>query len=256
MILTDSHCHLAMVENADATLEAARRAGVGGFIVPSTMLEDVEPVVALSSRNHDVWGAVGFHPHEARDFDEAAEKVVREAALGERIVAIGEIGLDYHYMHSPRETQKDVLRRQLSIAKELRLPVIIHNRESSEDLLSILSSEEARGTRGVLHSFTEGWEVARALVEKELFISFSGIITFKTAETLRDVARRLPRESVLIETDSPFLAPVPHRGKPNEPALVIEIAKLLGSLWGVSVEEVARVTTSNFERAFGVKIPE
>jgi TatD DNase family protein len=252
----DSHCHLGMTETGEEEILArARAAGVRGFLVPGTHGGDAPEVVALGQRHPDVWSAVGFHPHEAKDFDDAAERKIRALARADRVIGIGEVGLDYHYMHSPREVQRDVLIRHVAIAREAGLPLIIHNRESTADLLEILESDDAAGARGVLHSFTESYEVARRLVDRGFFISFSGIATFRTAETIRDAARRLPREAVLIETDSPYLAPVPHRGRKNEPAFVIEVARLLASLWDCDLEEAASRTTANFERAFDVKIP-
>ncbi|HVR41980.1 MAG TPA: TatD family hydrolase [Thermoanaerobaculia bacterium] len=253
--LTDSHCHLSMsADGAEPLLAAAREAGVRGFVVPGTHLRDSEESAELAVRHADVWAAVGFHPHEAKDCDETALSRIRELARGEKVVAIGEIGLDYHYMHSPREVQLEVLRRHFAIARELDLPVIIHDRESTDDLIELLESPDAAGVGGVLHSWTGSLEVARRLIDRGFFISFSGIVTFRSAEPLREVARRLPPESVLIETDTPYLAPVPHRGRPNQPAFVVEIAKLLGRLWSLPHDEVARITTANFERAFGVKI--
>ncbi|MGH9457787.1 MAG: TatD family hydrolase [Thermoanaerobaculia bacterium] len=253
----DSHCHLAMLDDAGAAeaLAAAREAGVRGFLVPGTAAADSERAAGIAAAHDDVWAAAGFHPHEARDCDAAAESAIRALAAHERVVAIGEIGLDYHYMHSPRETQREVLLRHFAIAREHDLPVVIHNRESTDDLLELLASDEAKGVRGVLHSFTESWDVARRLLDRGFFISFSGIVTFRTAEPLREVARRLPPESVLIETDTPYLAPVPHRGKENRPAYVVEIARLLASLWDVPLDEVARRTAANFETAFDVKLP-
>ncbi len=256
MVLTDSHCHLAMAgDQAGSLLTRARSSGLGGFLVPATKLDDLQPAVDLSNLHKDVWAAVGFHPHEAKDFDDAAREKVRLLAREPRVVAIGEIGLDYHYQHSTIEIQRRVLVEQLVIAREAGLPVIIHNRESTVDLLEILGRDEASGIAGVLHSFTESYEVAAQLIDRGFFISFSGILTFKTAGPLREVARRLPPESVLIETDTPFLAPVPFRGKDNEPAFVGKIAETLANLWGKTLEEVARLTTANFERAFGVTIP-
>jgi TatD DNase family protein len=253
MTFTDSHCHLTM-SNADANLTDARNAGVRGFVIPATKLEDAPQAVAIAERHDDVWAAVGFHPHEAKDCDDAAFAEITRLAQHDKIVAIGECGLDYHYMHSPRETQRAVLLRHMALARELDLPVIIHNRESTDDLLDVLSSDEARGSRGILHSYTEGLEPAKKLIDLGYFISFSGIVTFRTAEPLREVARALPHDRVLIETDTPFLAPVPYRGRDNEPAYVLKIAELLASLWKVPVEQVAEQTTRNFEKAFGVKV--
>jgi TatD DNase family protein len=208
--------------------------------------------VSIASKNDDVWAAVGFHPHDAKHCDDAAFAEIQRLAGDPRVVAIGEIGLDYHYMHSPRETQLDVFGRHVALAKENDLPVIVHNRESTDDMLDVLLRERPRG---ILHSFTESEEVARTLIDAGYFISFSGIVTFRTAEALRACAKRLPHDRVLIETDTPYLAPVPYRGRDNEPAYVIKIAELLATLWDVSLERVAEQTTANFERAFGVRLP-
>jgi len=246
---TDSHCHLTM-SDADAALARAREQGVRGFVVPGTKLDDAPRAIAVAEANDDVWAAVGFHPHEAKDCDDAAFAEIERLARHEKVVAIGEAGLDYHYMHSPRETQIAVLERHIELAKKLGKPIIIHNRESTEDMVALLQDGP-----GILHSYTESLDVAKTLIDRGFFISFSGIVTFRTAQPLRDVARALPRDRVLIETDTPYLAPVPFRGRDNEPAYVIKIAELLASLWGVPAEEVAAVTTSNFERAFAVKLP-
>jgi TatD DNase family protein len=255
-VFTDSHCHVNMLgDGADASLDAARAEGVRGFLFPATKLEDIYSVVDLARHHTDAWAAVGFHPHEAKDFGQEAERAILSLVDDPRVVAMGEVGLDYHYMHSPRETQKRVLIRHLAMAREAGLPVIIHNRESTEDLIEILEGPDGSGVRGILHSYTESFEVARRLVDRGYLISFSGILTFKSAEPLREVARRLPMESVLIETDTPYLAPVPHRGKENQPAFVIETARVLADLWEIPIDEVAASTTANFERTFGVKIP-
>jgi len=255
MRLSDSHCHLAMVEGADSLLAAARSQGVCAFLVPATRGDDLDGAIAVARRHPDVWAAVGYHPHEAKDFDGQAEGRIDALASEEKVIAIGEIGLDYHYDLSPRDVQRDVLLRQIRLAKKHDLPVIIHNRESSSDLLEILGSEEVRGVRGVIHSFTESIEVGRKFVELGLFISFSGIVTFRTAETLREAARHLPRDRVLIETDSPFLAPVPFRGKENQPAYVGKVAEQLAQLWEMDVTTVAETTLLNFETLFRVTIP-
>lgn len=257
MLFTDSHCHLAMIppQKAEEVLERARGEGVHGFLVPATHLADAPAAVQLSAQHGDVWSAVGFHPHEAKECDDAAFGEIARLSGSERVVAIGEVGLDYHYDHSPRSTQREVLVRHIALAKERDLPVIVHNRESTGDLLALLRSSEAKGVRGVLHSFTESWETARDLLDLGFFISFSGILTFKSAESLRDTARRIPMDRTLIETDSPYLAPVPHRGKDNEPAFVLRTAESLAALWSTDLEQVAEATTTNFESLFRVKIP-
>lgn len=249
--LTDSHCHLTM-SNAEANLTAARAAGVGGFVVPGTQLEDAPQAVRIAESNPDVWAAVGFHPHDAKRCDDAAFAEIARLARGERVVAIGEIGLDYHYDHSPRDVQRSVFERHIALAKELDKPIIVHNRESTEDMVEILSRS---GARGILHSYTESLDVARKLVDLGYYISFSGIVTFRNAEALREVARGLPHDRVLIETDTPYLAPVPYRGRDNEPAYVVKIAELLATLWGLPLERVAKQTTANFERVFAVTLP-
>ena len=250
MRFTDSHCHLTMAD-ADAALARAREQGVRGFVVPGTKLDDAAAAIAVAKRHDDVWAAVGFHPHEAKDCDDEAFAEIERLAKDERVVAIGEAGLDYHYMHSPRETQIAVLERHLDLAKRLDKPIIIHNRESTEDMVRMLSGDP----RGILHSYTESLDIAKTLIERGYYISFSGIVTFRSAQSLRDVAKALPRDCVLIETDTPYLAPVPFRGRDNEPAYVVKIAELLAALWGTTIEDVASVTTSNFERAFSVTLP-
>jgi len=251
MIFTDSHCHLTMA-NADDALAHAREAGVGGFVVPATTLKDAPQAIAIAQQHDDVWAAVGFHPHEAKDCDDAAFAEIERLANEDRVVAIGEVGLDYHYMHSPREVQRAVLERHLDLAKRLGKPAIIHNRESTEEMVEILTHSDAGG---ILHSFTESADVAKKLIDRGWFISFSGIVTFRSADALRDCARALPHDRVLIETDTPYLAPVPYRGRDNEPAYVIKIAEQLAALWALPIEEVAARTTANFEAAFGVTLP-
>jgi TatD DNase family protein len=251
MIFTDSHCHLTM-SNAGENLAAARAAGVRGFVVPGTKLEDAPQAVAIAQEHDDVWAAVGFHPHDAKDCDDAAFAEIARLAHEPRIVAIGECGLDYHYMHSPRETQIAVFERHIALAKELDKPIIVHNRESTEDMVEILTRS---GARGILHSYTETLDVARKFVDAGYYISFSGIVTFRSAETLREAAKGLDPDRVLIETDTPYLAPVPYRGRDNEPAYVVKVAELLAGLWGLPLEEVAAKTTANFERVFSVTLP-
>jgi TatD DNase family protein len=229
--------------------------GVRGFVVPATKLDDAAQAVAIAHSHDDVWAAVGFHPHDAKDCNEAAFAEIERLARESRVVAIGETGLDYHYMHSPKETQRSTLLRHIALAKDLDLPIILHNRESTDDLLDILESDEAKGARGILHSYTESLEAARRFVELGYVISFSGIVTFRNADPLREVARALPHDAVLIETDTPFLAPVPHRGRDNEPAFVVRVAELLARLWDVPLADVAAQTTANFERVFSVKLP-
>ena len=220
--------------------------------MPGTKLEDAPEAIAVAQGRDDVWCAVGFHPHEAKDCDDAAFAEIERLAGDPKVVAVGECGLDYHYMHSPRETQIAVFERHIALAKKLDKPIIVHNRESTDDCVDILLRS---GVRGILHSYTESLEVAEKLVAAGFFIAFSGIVTFRSAEMLRGVAKALPHDRVLIETDTPFLAPVPYRGKDNEPAFVVKVAELLASLWAKPLDYVADVTTANFERAFSVNLP-
>ena len=240
------------MSNAEANLAAARAAGVRGFVVPGTNAKDALQAVEIAKQNPDVWAAVGFHPHDAKHCDDAAFEEIARLGRDERVVAIGEVGLDYHYDHSPRDVQRAVFERHIALAKELDKPIIVHNRESTEDMVEILSRS---GARGILHSYTESLDVAKRLVDLGYFISFSGIVTFRSADALREVARALPHDRVLIETDTPYLAPVPYRGRDNEPAYVVKIAELLAQLWGVSLERVAEQTSANFEKAFAVTLP-
>lgn len=255
LIFTDSHCHLSMSSESEEIIARARQQGVHGFLVPATKADDLEVVVEIAQSHPDIWAAVGFHPHEAKDCDEAALERVDELATEPRVVAIGEIGLDYHYDHSPRNVQRDVLVEQIRIAIRNDLPVVIHNRESTEDLLEILGRGNLQDARGVIHSFTEDWAVAKRFLDLGFDLSFSGIVTFRSAETLRDAAKRAPSDRVLIETDTPYLAPVPMRGRENEPAYVLHVAELLADLWGMGLEQIASITTANFERIFRVKLP-
>jgi TatD DNase family protein len=240
------------MSNAEANLSAARATAVRGFMVPATNAKDAPQAVAIAQQNADVWAAVGFHPHDAKDCDEKAFAEIARLATEERVMAIGEIGLDYHYMHSERATQREVFERHIDLAKRLKKPIIVHNRESTDDMVEMLTRS---GATGILHSYTESLEVAKKLVDQGFLISFSGIVTFRNADSLREVARALPHDRVLIETDTPYLAPVPYRGRDNEPAYVIKIAELLAKLWDVDLDRVAAETTANFERVFGVTVP-
>ena len=224
-----------------------------------------ERAVELSDKYKSVYGAIGVHPHDAKLFDETAEQqLIDLAKSSDRVIAWGEIGLDYHYDHSPREVQREVFRQQLRIARSLDLPVIIHSREANDDTIEILREElhdagdqpvnqarHARGT-GVLHCFGGTLEMARRAIELGLYISFAGTLTFKKADDLRDIARQLPLDRLLVETDCPYLTPVPFRGRRNEPARVVETAKCLGGLREQSLDEIGRITTQNFARLFQI----
>lgn len=251
MKLSDSHCHLCMVADAGEALARARAAGVSRFLVPGTTLADSAKAVELAGGHGDVVAAVGIHPHEAKDFDVARDgAALEELARRPGVAAIGEIGLDFHYDHSPRDRQVEVLEWMLDLARRLGLPAILHNRESGAEMLAALDRAGPRDRPGVFHSFTEDAAYGRRALDRGYLVSFSGMITFRAAENIRAAASGLPLEAMLIETDAPFLAPVPHRGKTCEPAHVALTAQKLAEVKGVSLEAVGDVTTSNFDRLF------
>jgi TatD DNase family protein len=240
-----------MVPEAAAQIARARAAGVGRFLVPGTTLVDSAGAVEFAAAHEGAVAAVGVHPHEAKDFDPARDgEGFERLARSPGVVAIGEIGLDFHYDHSPRDKQLEVLAWMLDCGARLGLPVLLHNRNSGAEMLEILERLGPRENAGVFHSFTEDAAYGRRAVELGYAVSFSGMITFRAAENIRAAAAGLPLDAMLVETDTPYLAPVPHRGKPCEPAFVVETAKKLAEVKGVGVEEVARVTTANFERLF------
>ena len=249
--LTDSHCHLQMTDDPGALIARGREKGVTGFLVPGTTLADSRAAVALAEKHADVVAAVGVHPHEARDFDPERDGAELEAlARHPRVRAIGEIGLDFHYDHSPRPDQLSVLEWMLDLARRLDLPVLLHNRESGAEMRAMLERQPRRERPGVFHSFTENAEYGKRALDLGFRISFSGMLTFRAADNIREAAARLPLDALLIETDTPYLAPAPHRGSPNEPAFVLETAKKLAEIRKVGLETVAETTTSNFERLF------
>jgi TatD DNase family protein len=252
-ILSDSHCHLQMGEaGVEAMLERARAVGVTRFLIPGTTLQDSAAAVELALNHEGVLAAVGVHPHEAKDFDPARDGEALEAlARRPGVAAIGEIGLDFHYDLSLREKQIEVLEWMLDLAARLGLPAVLHNRESGKEMLALLRRFPARERPGVFHSFTENAEYGKRALDLGYRISFSGMITFRAAGNIRDAAAGLPLEAMLVETDTPFLAPVPHRGKPCEPAFVVETAKKLAEVKGIGFERVSSVTTGNFEELFG-----
>lgn len=254
LTLVDSHCHIDLPQfdaDRDAAVARAREAGVERMLIVGGVDEGQGHRRAL--RVAEALGmpaSAGVHPHEARLATEAAYDELRGLAGERRIVAIGEIGLDFHYDHSPREVQRDVFRRQLRLARDVGLPVIVHTREANEETAAILEHEEAEEIGGVIHCFTGSRELAERALVLGFCISFSGIVAFPRAEVIQEVARTVPLERLLLETDAPFLAPPPHRGKRNEPALVLEVARKLASLRDLELEAVAAASSANFERLF------
>jgi TatD DNase family protein len=261
-MFVDSHAHVDGEEydaDRDAVIERAREAGVCAILNVGTgdpQSGSLERAVEVAERYEDVYAAVGVHPHDARLFDDAAAQRIQRLVKGSsRVIAWGEIGLDYHYDNSPREVQREVFARQLRLAREVNLPVIIHSRKADEDTVNILR-EELSGAerRGVMHCFGGSLWMMEQVIELGFMISFAGNVTFKKAEDLREVARHVPRERLFVETDCPFLTPVPFRGRRNEPALVIEVARFLAELHDMTTAEMGRLTTDNFGRFFGLNL--
>jgi TatD DNase family protein len=241
----------------EEVLRRAREAGIE-TILSLAMVDESDSyrkAFPLVESHENLLTAVGCHPHDAKIFDErGGEDFLRGLASRPRLVAIGEIGLDYHYNLSPPEVQRDVFRRQIGVARELALPVIVHHREAESDLLKVLEEERVSEIGGILHSFTADLKTAARALEMGFLISFSGILTFKNAAPLREVARRLPLDRLLVESDSPYLAPVPHRGKRNEPAFVRDTLRCLAEVKGLPPEDVERATDTNFRRFFGLSL--
>jgi len=260
-MFVDSHAHLDGEEfDADRAdvIERARAAGVSPILNVATgdpHSGDFQRALKLAEQQADIYAAVGLHPHDARLFDTAAEELLTTLARHPRVIAWGEIGLDFHYDNSPRSVQLRVFARQLEIARELRLPVIIHTREAEAETIETLRAHWAGSDLpGIMHCFSGSLSLAQQALALDFFISFSGIVTFKKAEDLRAIARTVPLDKLLIETDCPFLAPIPYRGKRNEPAYVVEVARTLAGLHNTTVEEIGRITKANFARIFGLDL--
>lgn len=260
-MFVDSHAHIDGEEfDADRgeVVSRAREAGVRAIMNVGTGDPhggNFERAVAVAEKYEGVYAAVGVHPHDAKLYDDAAERRLLEFVRSKRVVAVGEIGLDYHYDNSPRDVQREVFARQLRLARAEDLPVIIHSRDADDETLEILRAEYAATERGgVMHCFGGGPALAEGALALGFYISFAGNVTFKKAEPLREVARTVPPERLLVETDCPYLAPVPHRGRRNEPAFVVETARFLAELRDVSPEELGRETSENFSRLFGVPL--
>lgn len=253
-MLIDSHCHLeykGLVEDQQAVLGRAREAGVGGFLNISTRHREWSQVVATAERESDVWASVGIHPHEADQHADLGASVLLQASENPRVIGIGETGLDYYYDRSDRGVQRDLFRMHIGVARETGLPIIIHTRDAEEDTAAILEDEMGKGAfPALIHCFTASKAFGRKVLDLGLTISISGIVTFKNAKELQDVAAEVPADRLLVETDSPFLAPVPHRGKPCEPAFVRNTAEFVADLRGESFEALAEQTTKNFFRLF------
>ena len=254
MRLIDSHCHLnyeGLAERQDEVLESARNRGIAGFLNISTRKREWDDVIAVAERNADVWASVGVHPHEADAHPDLGAGALVEGARHPRVVAIGECGLDYYYDKSDRAAQRERFEAHIDAASQTGLPLIIHTRDAEEDTAEILTrAVKDKGVTGVLHCFTGSADLARKGLDLGFYVSLSGIVTFKNAQDLQDTAKWLPADQMLVETDAPFLAPVPHRGQKCEPAFVADTAAFVAGLRGVQVEELAETTTANFFRLF------
>ena len=253
-MFVDSHCHLnykGLIEDQEAVIKRATAAGVSAMLNISTRESEWDAIIATAAKAPNIWASIGIHPHEADGHpDVDTEKLVAKAAHP-KVIAIGETGLDYYYDHSDREQQRRSFRAHIAAARDTGLPLIVHTRDADDDSAVILSEEMEKGTyTGVIHCFTASREFAQTALSLGLYISLSGIVTFKNAKDLQGVAAIIPDGRLLIETDSPFLAPVPHRGKVCEPAFVANTAQFLADLRGVPLAELAETTTANFYRLF------
>ncbi len=257
-MLVDSHCHLDFPDFAselDAVVARARAAGIGRIVTISTRVKKHAQVLAIAEKYPDVFCSVGTHPHSAQEELDITAKDLIARAKHPKVVAIGEAGLDYHYDNSPRADQAKSFCEHIAASRDTGLPLVIHSRDCDADMAALLAEEMGKGTfPAVLHCFTGGRDLAMKAIGLGLSISFTGILTFKNSAGLRDIAKDLPADRIMVETDAPYLAPGPHRGKRNEPAFVVETARVLAETRGVSADEIARLTTENFFRLFN-KVP-
>ncbi|OYX67058.1 MAG: LuxR family transcriptional regulator [Sphingomonadales bacterium 32-64-17] len=257
--MIDSHCHLnykGLVEQQDAVLSRARAAGIAGFLNISTRQSEWQDVVATAEREPDVWATVGIHPHEADQHADLGREVLLDATRHPRVIGIGESGLDYYYDKSDREVQQALFRMHIAVARETGLPLVIHTRDADDDTAAILAEEMGQGAfPALIHCFTASPAFGRKVLELGLTISISGIVTFKNATDLQEFVKEIPQDRLLVETDSPFLAPVPHRGKPCEPGFVRDTAQFVADLRGEDIADLSASTSANFFRLFSKAAP-
>ena len=255
-MLIDSHAHIDDVrfnDDRDAVLQRAWEAGVRKILTIGNGggPDEMGCGIPIAEKYEWIYTSVGIHPHDAAKVEERHYGLMEEMARHPRVLAIGETGLDYYYDNSPRDIQRDVFRRQLAMAKKLDLPVIIHTRDADDDTIALLEAETP--SRGVIHCFTSGDKLADFVIDLGFYISFSGIVTFPKAQPLAEIARRIPASRILVETDCPYLAPVPHRGKRNEPSFVADTARFLATLRGAPIETFEAQTSANFDSLFAIK---
>ncbi len=256
-MLADSHCHLDMLDldsfagGVAGVLKNADAEGVNRFLCGAVNRTDFPAMLSLAERYENVWFSAGVHPNEQKEDEATVEELVAMADQA-KVVAIGETGLDYYRSSGNLDWQRHRFRRHIDAAKQCGKPLIIHSRDAKEDTIKILGEEGAREVGGVMHCFTGDWDMAQRAMDLDFYISFSGIVTFKSAKELQDVARQMPLDKMLVETDCPYLAPVPHRGKPNQPAYVRHVAEFIAALRDESFERIAELTTENFCRLFRI----
>ncbi len=250
-MLVDSHCHLDLIKNSspDILVSAAHNLGVSHFLSVSIDLDHFPTLLGIAQRIDNVFASVGIHPNTSRE-STVDVQTLTSLADDPHIIAIGETGLDYFRSQGDLRWQQQRFRTQIQAAKEVGKPLIIHSRDAAEDTLRILREENAATVGGIMHCFVENWDIAQQAMDMGFYISFSGIVTFKNAETVQTVAKKVPLDRLLVETDAPYLAPVPHRGKTNQPAYVRHVAEFIANLRGESFETIAQVTTNNFFRLF------
>jgi len=258
-MLVDSHCHLDRLDlfgdsvDLESTLAEARERGVSAFLAIGVDMDSSRNLVSLAERHADIYVSVGAHPLQDQPIPIPDADELKALASSEYVVAIGETGLDYYYSEATSSWQKESFIRHLQVAKQLAKPVVVHTRNARQDTLQCIAEYGGHENGGVLHCFTESWDMAKAALDLNFHISFSGIITFRNADELREVVKKVPLDRMLVETDSPWLAPVPYRGKPNRPAYVVEVAEVIAEVKGLDFETVAVETSKNFSRLFGVR---
>jgi TatD DNase family protein len=251
-MLIDSHAHLVSLENLPEVLQRAQENSINKIVSISSDIPSTEATISLAEEYDYIFATTGVHPHSADQMSEEVLIGIDHFAENDKVVAIGETGLDYFYMNSEKEVQIDSFTEHIRLGKKHNLPIIIHVRNADQDMIEILTKESAADTPGVIHCFTGDYDTAKKYLDLGYYISFSGIVTYKRSEELREAAKKIPKDKILIETDSPYLAPVPHRGKPNEPSYVKHVAETISNVRGISFDEIAEITKANAEKLFRI----
>ena len=252
----DTHAHLDDKQfkgDQPAVIQRAREAGVGLIVNVGYNVYSARQTIELTKKYDFIYGAVGMHPHDAKTLDDKSYEEIKRMTGQPRIVAVGEIGLDYHWNHSPRDVQQAIFRRMIALAKEVKLPIIIHDREAHQDIFDIIREESAQEVGGIFHCYSGNWPLAKEALKMGFYISIAGPVTFHNANKTLEVVKMAPLEGLLIETDCPYLAPMPYRGKRNEPAYVVKVAEMIAQIKRLPVEKVAEATTNNGKKVFGIK---